>query len=215
MEKSIESIWKQGFLDSDALVAPKVNDLYNRKSIHLIEKFKKMFQMNIWGIIIGAVILFVGSYLIGALIAGSILFIMLIYIAYTAYYELKTLEGIDKGQSSYFFLKSFKDWIDHSIDRYGKMYRVVYPLLLLTFYFGIWMSDVFAGMRELVAERTTDLIFGFHTYTSLVIIVAAILMSVFSKRIHKEDVSALYGGILKKLEDALAEMEELRDQHSI
>ena len=28
MEKSIESIWKEGFLKSDALVAPKLNDLY-------------------------------------------------------------------------------------------------------------------------------------------------------------------------------------------
>lgn len=214
MEKSIESIWKQGFLNSDALVAPKVNDLYNRKSMHIIEKFEKMFLMNIWGIIIGAVILFVGSYLIGALIAGSILSIVLFYIAYTAYYELKTLEGIDKGQSSYLFLKSFKDWIDQSIERYGSMYRVVYPLLILTFYFGIWMSDVFAGMRELVAEHTSDLIFGFHTYTTLCIIVGAALMSLFSKTIHKQDVSTLYGGIMKKLDLALAEMEELRDQHS-
>ena len=31
MEKSIESIWKQGFLNSDALVAPKLNNLYNQK----------------------------------------------------------------------------------------------------------------------------------------------------------------------------------------
>lgn len=211
MEKSIESIWKHGFLNSDALVAPKVNDIYNKKSIHIIEKFEKMFLVNIWGIIIGSLLLFIGSYFAGALIAGSIVLIMMLYIAYTAFQELKTLEKIDKGQSSYTFLKSFKDWISRSIERYGKMYRIVYPILILTFYFGIWFSDVFMSMREIVAENSNDLIFGLHIYTTVVVIIGAILMSVFSKAIHSRDVKTIYGGIIKKLDLALAEMEELKD----
>ena len=44
MEKSIESIWKEGFLQKNAMVAPKLNNLYNKKSIHIIDKFKRMFQ---------------------------------------------------------------------------------------------------------------------------------------------------------------------------
>ena len=47
MEKSIESIWKQGFLDNNAMVAPKLNNLYNQKSIHIIDKFKRMFKINL------------------------------------------------------------------------------------------------------------------------------------------------------------------------
>ena len=47
MEKSIESIWKEGFLKDDALVAPKLNDLYNQKSIHLLDKFEKMYKLNL------------------------------------------------------------------------------------------------------------------------------------------------------------------------
>ena len=31
MEKTIEAVWKEGFVDDDALVAPKLNDLYNHK----------------------------------------------------------------------------------------------------------------------------------------------------------------------------------------
>jgi hypothetical protein len=31
MEKSIENIWKEGFLKNDALVAPTLNNLYNQK----------------------------------------------------------------------------------------------------------------------------------------------------------------------------------------
>lgn len=209
MEQSIESMWKEGFLKEDALVAPKVNDIYNKKSTHLIEKFQRMFRNNIWGIVIGASLLFIGAYFAGALLAGSIVFIMLLYVAYTAHQDMKALEKIDKGQSSYAFLKSFRDWIAQSVDRYGKMYRVVYPVLILTFYFGLWFSDVFAGTRELVTERTTDLIFGMHTYTTILMIVFAAAMSFFSKAIHRRDIKIIYGGIIDKLDRALAEMEEL------
>ena len=40
----------------------------------------------------------------------------------------------------------------------------------------------------------------------------AVLMSIFSKAIHRKDVKTIYGGILKKLDSALAEMEELRGE---
>ncbi len=212
MEKSIENIWKEGFLNRDALIAPKVNDIYNKKSIHIIEKFKRMFLINIWGIIIGSSLLFIASFFAGALLAGSIVLTMMFWVAYTAYQELQALENIDKGQSSYTFLKSFKDWISKSIDRYGKMYRVVYPVLILVFYFGIWFSDMFAGKREMVAAKSNDLVFGLHIHTTIIIIIAAVLMGVFSKVIHRRDVKTIYGGILKKLDLAVVEMEQLRNE---
>ena len=46
MEKSIESIWKEGFLQKNALVVPKLNNLYDKKSIHIIDKFKRMFKIS-------------------------------------------------------------------------------------------------------------------------------------------------------------------------
>jgi len=51
MEKSIENIWKEGFLKNDALVVPKINNLYDQKSIHIIDKFKRMFKINLIAIV--------------------------------------------------------------------------------------------------------------------------------------------------------------------
>lgn len=210
MEKTIETIWKEGFLNEDALIVPKVNNLYEKKSLHIIDKFKKMFLNNIRGIIIGSSLLFIGSYFLGALLAGSIFLVMMLYVAYTAYNELKSLEKIDKGQSSYLFLKSFKEWIDHSIERYGRMYRVVYPMLILTFYFGIWFSDSLVFMRQKVSEHS-DLFFGLHPGTTVLVMTVALLMSIFSKAIHRKDVKTIYGGIMNKLDASLEEMEHLRE----
>lgn len=213
MEKSIENIWKEGFLKREALVAPKINDLYNKKSVHITDKFKRMFKVNIWAIIGASTLLWIASYFAGAFVAGSIVLIMMLYVAYTANKEMEALEKLDKGQSSYAYLKSFRNWIENSIERYGKMYRVIYPALILTFYFGLWFSDVLSGLREKVAESPNDLLFGVHIYSTIPIVIGAVLMSIFAKNIHREDIKAIYGGIIRKLDDAIADMEELKGEH--
>ena len=209
MEKSIENIWKEGFLNNEALVAPQLNNLYTKKSQHLIDRFKRAFDLNIRWIMGLSFALLVASYFAGALLAGLILFLMMSYVAYTAYSELKALDKIDKGVNSLSYLQSFKNWIENSIERYGRMYRVVYPALILIFYFGLWFSDILNSMRLEVAESSHALIFGMHLYTTLFVLAFAFIMSIFSKAIHRKDVQLIYGGIIRKLNDALADMKEL------
>ena len=212
MERSIENIWKEGFINSEALVAPKINDLYNKKSIHIIEKYKRMFLINIWGIIAGASIVLIISYLIGALAAGLVLFLTLMAVAYSAKLDLDGLGKLDKGQSSYNYLTSFRDWINHSIEKYGSLYRFVYPIIILSFYFGLWHSDALEGIRLKVAENSDHLIFGMHIETTILMVGMAIVMAIFAKRIHREDVTLMYGKIMGKLDEALNDMEVLREK---
>ena len=65
MEKSIETIWKEGFLNNDALLAPQVNNLYHKKSNHIVDKFKRMFKFNLIAILIGSFALLIISFIIG------------------------------------------------------------------------------------------------------------------------------------------------------
>ena len=37
MTKSIETMWKEGFVKEEQLIAPKINDLYNRKLSYYIK----------------------------------------------------------------------------------------------------------------------------------------------------------------------------------
>lgn len=213
MEKSIENIWKEGFLKRDALIAPQVNQLYERKSIHLIEKFESAFTINIKAIIIAGILLCIASTFIGAFWAGSLIMLMLFYVAYTAKQELDALKQLRKNDNSYRFLKAFKAWIDRSTLRYGRMYRWFYPLLLLSFYFGLWYSDLLSNIRMQLMESGEALLWGTHLYTSLGIIGFALFMSLFSKAIHRFDVKLIYGGIIRRLEAAIADMEELRENN--
>lgn len=209
MEKSIESIWKEGFLKQDVLIAPEINKLYNRQSIHLIEKFEKAFQINIRAIIVAAIVIFIASFLIGATWAGLVILCMLAYVAYTAKQELEALHKVRKVDNSYTFLYNFKTWINHSTERYGKMYRWLYPMLLLSFYFGAWYSDLLEDLRNRIIESGEPLLWGTHQTTTIIILAFALLMTLFSKAIHRLDVKLIYGRIIKKLDTALRDMEEL------
>ena len=57
MRKTIEATWREGFLNPDALVAPKVNDLYTRKSRHIVDRIQRMQRINEIAIVIGAPIM--------------------------------------------------------------------------------------------------------------------------------------------------------------
>ena len=100
MEKSIEDIWKEGFLKSDALVAPKLNDLYNQKSIHIIDRFKRMFRINLIAIVVFSIVFLIVSYFVGIFITGIIFFVMLSVLVMINKHLLNGLEKIDKGLSS-------------------------------------------------------------------------------------------------------------------
>ena len=61
MEKSIETIWKKGFLKNDALLAPKLNNLYDQKSIDIVDKFKRMYKINIIALMAFALIILLAA----------------------------------------------------------------------------------------------------------------------------------------------------------
>ena len=89
MEKSIETIWKTGFLDSKALIAPKVNDVYTRKSEHGIDKFKRMFGFNLKAIAIGGIVGLRGLLMLQLPITGVVMSITLAVVFIVNKRELK------------------------------------------------------------------------------------------------------------------------------
>ena len=107
MEKSIEDIWKEGFLKSDALVAPKINSLYNQKSIHIIDKFKRMFRINLIAIVAFSFVFLIVTFFSGMLITGIGFFVTLTSLVIINKKLLNGLEKVDKGVSSYQYLKAF------------------------------------------------------------------------------------------------------------
>jgi len=218
MEKSIESIWKQGFLNSDALVAPKLNNLYNQKSIHLIDKFKRMFKINLKAIV-GGSILFLGlSYWVGIPFMGIGFFLTLSIIVMVNRRFSRELNKIDKSESSYHYIKAFDNWMKQQARVNRLMSRFYYPLFFFSTVFGFWHYHLHGKQlgetitnKMLLSYPGMNLIFGVPLYIIIGVILMMVLLSYLGGRIYNWDFKVVYGGVLRKLDEIIADMEELRN----
>ena len=136
MEKSIETIWKEGFLKSDALIAPKLNDLYNQKSKHIIDKFKRMFKINLIAFVFFAFAMLAVTFFNGLPIIGISWFLILIALVVVNKKLTNSLEKIDYHKNSYEYLKSFNKWLQEQLALNKKMARLYYPLFFLSIIVG-------------------------------------------------------------------------------
>ncbi|GAB5566164.1 MAG: hypothetical protein Wins2KO_32270 [Winogradskyella sp.] len=217
MERSIENIWKEGFLKSDALVAPKINNLYNQKSIHIIDKFKRMFKINLIAIVVFSFAFLIVSFFIGIPITGVIFFVTLSVLVFMNKKLLNDLEKIDLGVSSCQYLKTFNQWVKKQVSINKKISKFLYPIIFMSLILGFWFKDA-EGMplgKRLVNEVLIGypdiyLIFGIPLIGIVIVVLISGLLFLFGGRIYKWDLNIVYGRVFKKLEELMTDMESLR-----
>ena len=213
MEKSIESIWKEGFLQKNAMVAPKLNNLYTKKSIHIIDKFKRMFKINLQALVVFSFVLLPVSFFVKIPVMGVMMFILFNVIVIINKRLFKGLDKIDKNVSSYEYLKSFDTWMQEQIAINVKMSSYIYPYIFIAMISGFWFSSDFRETsNRILGNYQPDMIYGMPIYWMVSMLVIIILLAVFGGRIYKLDLNIVYGGILKKLAELIADMEDLRTE---
>lgn len=211
MEKSIETIWKKGFLDSEAIVAPKLNNLYNKKSKTLIDKLKRMMRFNIYLIVVFAFLNFGLYAALGTPYAGLFIFFLLMAVCWVSIKQGRTMKSIDIGLNSYDYLKSFNSWLKTAISKNAKVMRFFYPLIFLASLLPI-VQALKAGevTNAAILNSGFQLVYGIPTFAWILSLVIAILMYIFGGKIYTWDVNLVYSRIFRKLETMITEMEELR-----
>lgn len=217
MEKSIETIWKEGFLKSDALIAPKLNNLYNQKSKHIIDKFKRMFKMNLILIVLGSFIVLGASFIVGLPYLGVPMFIILNVLVILNKRLLNTLMLIDKSVSSYDYLISFDNWLKFQISINKKFARILYPTVFLSLMIGFWMK-IEEGQRVgdhvvnklLLTYPDLHLLFGVPLIGIIGALIVSGLLILLGGRIYEWDLRIVYGRELNKLDEIIVDVEELR-----
>ncbi|MFK5890803.1 MAG: hypothetical protein QM486_08740 [Flavobacteriaceae bacterium] len=217
MEKSIETIWKEGFLESNVLIAPKLNDLYNRKSIDIVEKFKRMYRINIIAIILFAFILLPITLFTNMPYMGMPMFVLFMTITFFAIKFKNKLEAINKNTNSYQYLKTFDNWTQEMTAFNTKLSRFLYPYVFLSMVAGFWFGSFGGNIpgndlvnKMLIEFPNMPMIFGLPLYAVLAFFIIIILLAFFGAKIGEWDLKIGYGRILKRLETLLADMEELR-----
>ena len=212
MEKSIETIWKDGFLKSDALLAPKLNNLYHKKSKHVIANFNRMFKRNLIGLVLGSTLFLIYAFFNDILVMGIGTFLISNAIVIVNLKLMKTLTHINKNMSSYNYLKAFDKWLKDQLQLNRKMARIYYPLYFITAVVGIWYSGNFQVLLSEILGNPHQiyLVNGFPILWLIPVILIVSLMAFFGDKIYNFDVSLVYGRIFRKLNDMIADIEELR-----
>ena len=213
MEKSIETIWKEGFISDNKLVAPKVNDIYNRKSRNFVEQFIRYYKRNLIFIFAGAFVVLLLASWKGMYIAGMGICVLLLWIVWRGWKSLGELGEIDTGLSSYDYIIAFDAWLQEVLSKFGKIYRVFYPALFVSYVSGLLMSPI---GQDLIEHLRTDedvwRLFGIPVLWVSITAIVGILMTVYSQKLYEWDYNLMYGGKMRKLKEIIADMEELRKE---
>jgi hypothetical protein len=217
MERSIENIWKEGFLKSDALVAPKINNLHNQKSIHIIDKFKRMFKINLIAIVVFSFVFLIVSFFVGIPITGVMFFITLSILVFINKKLLNGLDKIDMGISSYQYLKVFNQWVKKQVSINEKISKFLYPIIFISMILGFWFKDAQGtplGKRlvneVLKAFPDIYLVYGIPLIGIVIALLITILLGFFGGRIYKWDLNIVYGRVFRKLKELMTDIESLR-----
>ena len=216
MEKSIESIWKEGFLNTDALVAPKINDIYNRKSKSTVDKLLQMGKVNLSAIVIGALVILLTSFFLKTFLSGILLSALFVWLAVYGHRQAEKIGRVDKGINSYQYVSAVNQRLKETIAGYVRVYRFFYPAFLIVFSLGIWFSEFGQALSDKIVTKypDIDMMYSIPTYGLLGLLVVAGLTSLFAGSIYRLDLKLAYGNVFKKLDELVADMEQLKSEET-
>ena len=212
MSNSIEDIWKKGFSENGDLTPPEINNLYNKKSNHIIDKFKRMFKINLIALLLFSIGMLTYLILDGREVIGLIIFLLLNIYVVVGKKQFNSLKKIDKNQDSYHFIKSFDHWLKHTISYNSKIARFFYPSVFLAAVSLIWFNDKNKNETLINFKNDPDvyMIMSLPVFWTLGMLVIALIMVYFSKHIYIWDFKLVYGRVMTKLDELIADMDELR-----
>lgn len=140
MEKSIEQIWKGGFMNNKELKAPKINALYNQKSINLVDRLINNMKTELFTVIILGFVMAIFSMIAGNHIIWGILILLINSVWYIiSKKQLKDLNDTQFNSNCYEYLIEISKKIK-KIARINKRNTILsvpltlIPILVYTYY---------------------------------------------------------------------------------
>jgi len=212
MKKTIEATWRDGFLKPNALVAPKVNDLYTRKSTHIVERIQRMLHINQIAIVIGSVIAWPLLSLSGLPYTGAIMCVSWSGLVFIRRLVIAKFVAPDSTLDSYHYLKAFQTWLKNRMARSRSLQRHLYAITFIALTTGMVASQGGQEFIHTVVERNPDtwLINGVPVAIIAVVAVVTIVLELLGGVIFDRDIRMIYRPVFSKLDEMVAEMEELR-----
>jgi hypothetical protein len=214
MRKTIEATWREGFLNPDTLVAPKVNDLYTRKSTHIVDRIQRLQRINEIALVIGMPILWALHAALGMPYGGGIICVAWVGLIVVRRQFLPHIATFDAPVSvdSYQYLKAFQRWLKNRLALGRRVQRHLYAVTFIGIAIGIGESAPGQQVIRLIVESNPGirLVDGVPLILIVGVVVIAIVVDLLGGILFDFDVNTVYRNVFRKLDEMVAEMEELR-----
>ncbi len=200
MENSIETIWTKGFLKEEALAAPRINNLYQKKSNLLIEKLKRTYRTDNRSIIPLAILAVIGFSLFGHVVLGLYVMALMIGMYFLNKKKLTSLERISIDTTSYEYLLRYREMFFELKRFYTRLLGLGLPIAGITGYLlFFWNSPLLNDFLKLKA-----------IYIIGILLLLSILLSALGVGAYRLSLKLIYGRFIQKLEEMIADMDELQ-----
>ncbi|MCH2196321.1 hypothetical protein [Kordia sp.] len=204
MEKSIEHIWKEGFINNETLTIPKIENLYNQKSQHLGDKIMRVLHAEPKTLLLMAVIFLVGNYAIGnSFWSGSIGSIWCIVWYFITKKQVQKIESVQKETNCYSFLKSLHKLLLQRKAATARLLWAATPAMLIPLIIYTYSNQYEKNFGEIFGVETLN----FPNEGLFAIIPLA---TVFSVVVYHVSFQLGYGSIMNKLKQLISDMESLK-----
>lgn len=214
MEKSIEQIWKSGFIQESQNI-PKIKQLDQLQSIYFVDSFKKKYQINVIALMLTALMVLPAFILGGIPMIGFFMFGLFASLALLGQIEILKLNQLNQADSNYVYLRAFDEWLKKLEAKFAWIYRIWVPLLFVGFALALLQTNFFVPfLGETLIERFTntppsDGLFTLPLFWNLGIFGLAGLLSFLADFIFKKEMQSIYGDLMAKIEALLRELRKL------
>ncbi|WP_442265718.1 hypothetical protein ACSIGC_15670 [Tenacibaculum sp. ZS6-P6] len=204
MEKSIEKIWNEAFIDEQSLIAPRINNLYNQKSKSIVNKIKRTYEFDNRGLLPIAGIVAIGGILLSETIIGLYGTILILCLYYYNTKLLSRFSNLDVKSDNLTYLKNYRRVVKSVSLATKRMFIFVIPFVVLSIFILAFFVKEKSFLSRFIKEGTTFLeIIGIGGSIALIFSIIAMLAFKLSTKL-------LYGTLFSKLDDLINEIEGLK-----
>ncbi|WP_272150035.1 hypothetical protein [Tenacibaculum aiptasiae] len=206
MEKSIEKIWTEAFINEQSLIAPKINNLYNQKSKSIINKIKRTYEIDNKGLIPMAIIVVIGMTFLSEVIIGLYAAFLILCLYFFNSNLLKKFKDIDVKSDNLSYLKQYRYIISIIMKSTKKLFVFAIPAAVLSIFILAYNLKEKSFLSKFISSDTSLL-----KMISVGFLIA-ICVSVIGFVVYNISTKILYATQISKLDDLIKEMDQLKTE---
>jgi hypothetical protein len=171
-----------------------------------------MLKVNEIAILVGAPVAWAFLSLVGIPYTGAILCLLFYALLAIRRLYITKFDAPDNTLDSYHYIKAFDGWLQDRMARSKRVQRHIYAVVFVALAIGVLASDPARQLIGKVVDAYPDigLVFGVPSIVIAFVAAVALIVELLGGKIFDFDINSVYRNVFRKLDEMVAEMEELR-----